>query len=106
MLRHSPQGSQNCPCLCSTTFPSHVGTPPRLQWEFQWENDQNKQNGQRSPFRGPKWFPKCPNGGFRGVFVLKSGPRILIWAPQVPFSVPQKTPKMGVFGYFGGTENG
>ena len=45
-------------------------------------------------------------GVLGGVFVLKSGLRILIWAPQVPFSVPPKTPKMGVFGYFGGTENG
>ena len=26
----------------SATFPSHVGTFFRLQWEFQWENDQNK----------------------------------------------------------------
>ena len=41
-----------------------------------------------------------------GVFVLKSGLRILIRAPEVPFSVPPKTPKMGVFGYFGGTEFG
>ena len=40
------------------------------------------------------------------LFVLKGGLRILIWAPQVPFSVPPKTPKMGVFGYFEGTENG
>ena len=37
-----------------------------------------------------------------GVFALKSGLRILIGAPQVSFSVPPKTPKMGVFGYFGG----
>ena len=37
---------------------------------------------------------------------MKSGLRILIWAPQVPFSVPPKTPKMGHFGYFGGTKNG
>ena len=28
-----------------------------------------------------------------GVFVLKSGLRILIWAPEVPFSVPPKRPK-------------
>ena len=49
-------------------------------------------------FRGPKWFPKYLNRGFRGVFVLKSGLRILIRAPEVPFSVPPKTPKMGVFG--------
>ena len=51
-----------------------------------------------------------------GVFVLKSGFRILIWAPQVPFLVPPyhfwyppKRPKwviLGVFGDFGGTENG
>ena len=45
-------------------------------------------------------------GVLGGVFVLKSGLRISIWAPQVPFSVPPKTPKMGVFGYTGGTENG
>ena len=57
-------------------------------------------------FQGPQWFPKCLNGGFRGVFVLKSGLRILIRTPEVPFLVPPKTPKMGVFGYFGGTENG
>ena len=37
---------------------------------------------------------------------MKSGLRILIRAPEVPFLVPPKTPKMGVFGYFGGTENG
>ena len=42
----------------------------------------------------------------RGVFVSKSGLRILIRAPEMPFSVPPKTPKMGVFGYFGGTKNG
>ena len=49
-------------------------------------------------------------GVLGGVFVLKSGLRILIWAPEVPFSVPPKTPKMGhfgfFFGYFGGIENG
>ena len=45
-------------------------------------------------------------GVLGGVFVLKSGLRILIRAPKVPFLVPPKTPKMGVFGYFGGTENG
>ena len=45
-------------------------------------------------------------GVLGGVFVLKNGLRILIRAPEVPFSVPPKTPKMGVFGYFGGTENG
>ena len=42
MFCHLPQGFQNCFCFCSTTFPSHVGTFFRLQWEFQWENDQNK----------------------------------------------------------------
>ena len=58
--------SQNIFCfLCSST-PSHVGKFFRLQWEFQWENDQNKKNGQKSLFRGPKWFPKCLNRGFRG----------------------------------------
>ena len=45
-------------------------------------------------------------GVLGGVFVLKSGLRILIRAPEVPLSVPPKTAKMGVFGYFGGTENG
>ena len=34
---HLPQGFQNCFCFCSTTFPSHVGTFFRLQWESQWE---------------------------------------------------------------------
>ena len=34
-------------------------------------------------------------GVLGGVFVLKSGLRILIRAPQVPFLVPPKTPKMG-----------
>ena len=43
-------------------------------------------------FRGPKWFLKCLNGDFRGgVFVLKSGLRILIRTPQVPFSTPEIT---------------
>ena len=45
-------------------------------------------------------------GDLGEVFVLKSGLRNLIRAPGMPFSVPPKTPKMGVFGYFGGTENG
>ena len=54
-------------------------------------------------FRGPVWVPKV---SFGVVLVFKSSLRILIWAPQVPFSVPPKTPKMGVLGYFGGTENG
>ena len=34
-----------------------------------------------------------------GVFVLKSGLRILIRAPQVLFLVPPKTPILGVFGF-------
>ena len=29
-------------CFCSRTFPSHEGNFFRLQWEFQWENDQNQ----------------------------------------------------------------
>ena len=45
-------------------------------------------------------------GVLGGVFALKSGLRTLIRAPEVPFSVPPKMPKMGVFGYFGGTEHG
>ena len=45
-------------------------------------------------------------GVLGGVFVLKSGLRILIQAPEVPFSVPPITPKMGHFGCFGGPENG
>ena len=36
-----------------------------------------------------------------GVFVLKSGLKILVWAPEVPFLVPPKTPKMGHFGFLG-----
>ena len=39
-------------------------------------------------------------GFLGGVVVLKSGHRILIRAPQVPFLVPPKTPILGVFGYF------
>ena len=58
--------SQNTFCFLSSSTPSHVGKFFWLQWEFQWENDQNKKNGQKSLFRGPKWFPKCLNGGFRG----------------------------------------
>ena len=45
-------------------------------------------------------------GVLGGVFVLKSGLRILIRAPQVPFLVPPKTPILGVLGYFGGTKKG
>ena len=45
-------------------------------------------------------------GVLGGVFVLKSGLRILIRTPEVPFLVPPKTPILGVFGYFGGTKNG
>ena len=36
-----------------------------------------------------------------GVFVLKSGLKILIRAPEVPFLVSPKTPNMGHFGCFG-----
>ena len=56
---------------------------------FNWKMTK-KVNGQKSLFQGPKWFPKCLNRAFRGVFVLKSGPRILIQAPEVPFSEPPK----------------
>ena len=35
------------------------------------------------------------------VFVLKSGLRIFIRAPQVPFSVPPKKPKWPIFGVLG-----
>ena len=45
-------------------------------------------------------------GVLGGVFVLKSGLRILIRAPEVPFSLPPQTPKKGGFGFFGVTENG
>ena len=47
------------------------------------------QNGSQSVYMGV----------LGGVFVLKSGLRVLIRAPQVPFSVPPKEPKttkMGV----------
>ena len=33
---------QNTFCFLSSSTPSHVGKFFRLQWEFQWENDQNK----------------------------------------------------------------
>ena len=59
-----------------------------------------------SLFRGQKWFPKCLNGGFRGVFVLRSGLWILIWAPEVPFLVPPKKPKWPIFCVLEGTKNG
>ena len=43
-------------------------------------------------------------GVLGGVFVLKSGLRILIRAPQVPFLVPPKTPILDpgkvIFGHF------
>merc|ERR1719150_947232 len=45
-------------------------------------------------------------GALGGVFVLKSGPRILIRAPEVPFSVPPKYPKTPILGVLGGTKNG
>ena len=40
-------------------------------------------------------------GVLGGVFVLKSGLRIFIRAPEVPFLVSPKTPKMTHFGRFG-----
>ena len=40
-------------------------------------------------------------GVLGGVFVLKSGLRILIRAPQVPFLVPPKRPKWAILGVFG-----
>merc|ERR1719270_1560109 len=45
-------------------------------------------------------------GVLGGVSVLKSGPRTLIRAPQVPFSVPPKYPKTPILGVLGGTKNG
>ena len=50
--------SQNIFCfLCSST-PSHVGNFFRLQWEFQWENDQNKKNGPKSIVgNAPSYIP-------------------------------------------------
>ena len=39
-------------------------------------------------------------GVLGGVLILESGLRILIWLPQVPFLVPPKKPKMGLFGCF------
>ena len=44
-------------------------------------------------------------GVLGGVFVLKSGLRILIQAPEVPFSVPPKTPQIGSFWLFLAIEN-
>ena len=37
-------------------------------------------------------------GVLGGVFVMKSGLRILIWAPEVPFSAPPKTPIWSFWG--------
>ena len=41
-------------------------------------------------------------GVLGGVFVLKSGLRILIQAPEVPFSVRPKRPKCSISGVSGG----
>ena len=69
----------------SYTFPKNIPPPVKMT-----KIQQKVQNGWKSLFGGPKWFPRCLNGGFVGVFVLKSGLRILIRAPEVPFSVPPK----------------
>ena len=62
----------------------------RFQWELQWENDQ-KYKMAKNHFSGSKMVPKVFKWGFLGgIFVLKSGLRILIRAPEVPFSVPPK----------------
>ena len=65
---------QNYFCFCSRTFPSHEG-----------------------PIRGPIWVPKVSFWGFGGGLVYKSGLRILIRAPEVPFLVPPKWSKRGHF---------
>ena len=54
-------------------------------------------------FPGSKMIPKVSKWGFRGVFVLKSGLRILIRAPEVPFLVPPKRPEWVILGVLGGT---
>ena len=73
---------------------------------FNGEMTKIKKNGKKSLFRGPKWFPKCLDGGFReggggGICIEKWSSNFR--APEVPFSVPPKiakTPKMTHFGHF------
>ena len=51
--------------------------------------------------RGPIWVPKVSFLGVLGVvLVYKSGLRILIRAPKVPFLVPPKWLKSGHFSQF------
>ena len=65
----------------------------RFQWEFQWENDQKKNKMAKDPFSGVQdGSQSVYMGVLGGVFVLKSGLRILTRTPEVPFLVPPKTP--------------
>ena len=62
----------------------------QFQWEFQWENDQ-KYKMAKNHFSGVQnGSQSVLMGVLGGVFVLKSGLRILIRTPEVPFSVPSK----------------
>ena len=57
------------------------------------KNMQNWQNCEKKTFfEGQKRFPRCLNGDFGGLFVLKSGLRILIWPLEVPFFWVRKRP--------------
>ena len=52
-------------------------------------------------FPGSEMVPKVSKWGvLGGVFVLKSGLRILIRAPEVPFSVPAQNAQNDPFFYF------
>ena len=64
------------------------------------KNMQNWKNGQKSLFEVRFWFLRWLFGGFGGYFVLKSGLRILIRVPQVPFSVPSKWQKQQLDHFF------
>ena len=55
--------SQNIFCFLCSSIPSHVGKFFRLQWEFQWENDQNKK-WPKITFPGSKMVPKVSKWGF------------------------------------------
>ena len=73
---------------------------------------QKVQNGQKSLFWGPKWFPKCLNRGFRGGICIKKwsqnfdldtlgtifGPRKVIFSHFAIFGDFQYISRVG--GYF------
>ena len=85
-----PQGFQNCFCFCSTTFPFRVGTFYGFNGNFNGKMTKINKMA-KNHFSGVQINSQSVKMGvLGGVFVFKSGLRILIWAPKVPFSVPPK----------------